>query len=81
MTGLDFFKIVLENIGIAKRNNKPEKINCPYCGSRAVYLWKHAINKDCYVAIGCVACETVGLTLSYDKEKIIKMFKGDKING
>ena len=63
---MNIFELV-NGIGLLERENKPEKIKCPYCGNKSVYLWKHVAGYYC--GAECSACETVTLMNFTDSRK------------
>lgn len=63
---MNIFELV-NGIGLFERENKPEKINCPYCGNKSIYLWKHVAGYYC--GAECSACETVILMNFTDSRK------------
>jgi len=63
---MNIFELV-NGIGLLERENKPEKIKCPYCENKSVYLWKHVAGYYC--GAECSACETVTLMNFTDSRK------------
>lgn len=63
---MNIFELV-NGIGLLERENKPEKIKCPYCGNKSIYLWKHVAGYYC--GAECSACETVTLMNFTDSRK------------
>lgn len=53
---MNIFELI-NGIGLLERENKPINKNCPYCGNKSVYLWKHV--SGYYCGAECSACETV----------------------
>ena len=54
-------------MNIFERENKPINRNCPYCGNKSVYLWKHV--SGYYCGAECSACGTVTLMNFTDSRK------------
>ena len=63
---MNIFELV-NGIGILERENNPINRNCPYCGNKSVYLWKHV--SGYYCGAECSACETVTLMNFTDSRK------------
>lgn len=63
---MNIFELV-NGIGLLERENKPINRNCPYCGNKSVYLWKHVAGYYC--GAECSACETVTLMNFTDSRK------------
>ncbi|MDE5772174.1 MAG: hypothetical protein K2I06_11210 [Ruminococcus sp.] len=31
----------LKEVGLIKKQSKPEKVRCPKCGKKTIYTWRH----------------------------------------
>lgn len=63
---MNIFELV-NGIGLLEREYKPINRNCPYCGNKSVYLWKHIAGFYC--GAECSARETVTLMNFTDSRK------------